>query len=109
MSRQRYEDTRSAGSSKEVPFIAGETAGQRHDRRGKRAKEDYASAAVLLEGHGWNVRLVDYGSHWIITRDRSVVEWWPSTAKCVINKKWKSGIHVHDTLQLIKVIERRFK
>ncbi len=44
----------------------------------------------------------------IIGRSRTggfLTEWWPSSAKLVIGKKWHDGIHCHDYKQALKVIE----
>jgi hypothetical protein len=34
-----------------------------------------------------------------------LVEWWPSSAKLVLNKKWGEGVHCHDYKQALRVIE----
>ncbi len=31
--------------------------------------------------------------------DGRLVEWWPSSAKLVLNKQWSKGIHCHDWQQ----------
>ena len=41
----------------------------------------------------------------IIGRSRTggfLTEWWPSSAKLVIGKKWHDGIHCHDYKQALK-------
>jgi len=52
------------------------------------------------------------GNHWQIYRpirregiqDKKVLqwaEWWPRSAKLVLGKKWRQGVHTHDVEQLI--------
>jgi len=38
-------------------------------------------------------------------KDPFLAEWWPSSAKLVLNKKWEEGIHCHDYKQALMVIE----
>src|SRR5207253_7523516 len=45
------------------------------------------------------------GHHWQIADGGFLAEWWPSSAKLVIGKKWHDGIHCHDYKQALKVIE----
>jgi hypothetical protein len=38
--------------------------------------------------------------HWQVKRGPILIEWWPRTAKMVVNKQWNKGVHVHDVTQL---------
>lgn len=50
--------------------------------------------AIKNNGHHWQFRVAGH-----------LVEWWPSSAKMVVDTKWKNGKHVHDIKQLMKEIE----
>jgi hypothetical protein len=51
------------------------------------------------------LRITNEGHHWRIADGGFLAEWWPSSAKLVIGKKWHDGIHCHDYKQALKVIE----
>ena len=54
---------------------------------------------------GLTLRITNEGHHWQIADGGFLAEWWPSSAKLVIGKKWHDGIHCHDYKQALKVIE----
>lgn len=43
-----------------------------------------------------------------MTTGTKIAEWWPSSAKLVLNKDWDNGIHTHDVDQLINELARWF-
>ena len=55
------------------------------------------------------MRITNEGHHWQITGGSLLAEWWPSSAKLVIGKKWHDGIHCHDYKQALKIIEDSYK
>jgi hypothetical protein len=59
--------------------------------------------------HGLTLRVSNEGHHWQITDGVFLAEWWPSSAKLVIGKRWHSGIHCHDHKQALGVIENAYK
>jgi len=99
----KYQDVRGVGRSSVVPYIEGESKQLRHSRRSNAANGRQDQTRARLESIGWSLVLKDHGSHWIISRDKNIVEWWPSTAKAVVNKRWRNGVHVHDVNQLIQL------
>jgi hypothetical protein len=60
-------------------------------------KENEISLHVKNEGH-----------HWIFVREQQRAEWWPSSAKMVINQQWRKGIHIHDYQQAIFELTKVF-
>ena len=44
------------------------------------------------------------GQHWLFTSGDNLVEWWPSTSKCVINKRWKSPRQVANWSKVTPVL-----
>lgn len=60
------------------------------------------SLAICNNGHHWNfVSVSPYAMF--------VVEWWPSSAKLVIQRKYNAGIHTHDAVQVMKIIGPRYE
>lgn len=107
----KYNDKRRAGPSKVAPFIEGETATERHARRATAAESSIKEFRKALLEIGWSLSIVNYGTHWIMTKHgaKNKVEWWPNTAKLVINQNWRNGIHVHDTEQVLHIIKNNKK
>jgi len=102
----KYDDHKTAGRSEVVPFIEGESTDGRHARR---LHDNYGLRGVVekwCQENNAALRIQNHNQHWIVTSGDLIAEYWPSTAKCVINKQWKRGVHVHDVHQFIGVIER---
>lgn len=98
---RRYADTESAGPSERVPFIVNEGSGERHARRLDAAKNDRVQVAAWCAAH--NARLVvrNHHQHWRLIYRGHTAEWWPSSAKLVLDGKWREGIHAHDWRQVV--------
>jgi hypothetical protein len=104
----RHRDTSTLGRSRRAPFVPGETPAERHDRRLRVALACRNRFENWLTARGLALRVANEGQHWQILRDgRQVIEWWPSSAKAVIAKKWTRGVHCHDVDQLRELIARR--
>ena len=48
------------------------------------------------------------GHHWIASKEKMIIEWWPSSAKVIVDKNWKKGVHVHDAYQFQKLLKKKF-
>ena len=106
--RKRHHDKTTAGPSAIVRYRHGESPGCRHYRR---LQTNLAAAANVEEWcreHGIVFRVSNKGHHWTFRRGRTVVEWWPSSAKLVVNKRWKDGSHVHDWKQAQTLVLQAF-
>jgi hypothetical protein len=55
---------------------------------------------------GLACRITNGGHHWQVTKGSFLAEWWPSSAKLVINKLWHDGIHCHDYKQAFEIIQK---
>lgn len=97
-------DRRSLGRSRVAPFIPGESKFDRHARRKHIACEMRAEAIAQAEQLGFAVRILNNGEHWQFSNGRTVIEWWPSSAKLVRDKKWERGVHAHDVTQVLKML-----
>lgn len=104
--RQRRPDRHSVGPSTIAPLVPGESSMQRHARRMGVALESVPAFAEWAEREGWKIEIKNNGHHWILVyQDGCLAEWWPSSAKLVIEKRWNQGWHCHDVNQVRQVLE----
>lgn len=99
--RKRYQDTRSAGRSQVVPKGVGDWR-SRHRRRLEAAVTTQELLFSWCAAQGINVQVSNQNHHWTFWRTdkaRKVVEWWPASAKLVVGREYRRGIHVHDFAQ----------
>ena len=105
----KYRDTRSLGPSEAVPFVPGEDAADRHVRRAREAVDQAKPAMVAFARFGVTLTIMNFGGHWIMTHGSRRAEWWPSSAKLVVNQKWQRGIHAHDWTQVLNYLRKVWK
>ncbi len=106
MSRRRsIPDRASAGRSRIIPYRSGEDFSIRHARRLSANLEREVEVRQWCQQRGLMLRITNEGHHWQITDGGFLAEWWPSSAKLVIGKRWQDGIHCHDYKQALKLIE----
>jgi hypothetical protein len=92
-----------------VPYRVGEGARLRHYRRLDANLGFQASVEKWCKSQGFDLRITNNGHHWQLTKDHFLAEWWPSSAKLVLNKEWDQGIHCHDYKQALAVIGNAYK
>lgn len=105
----KYSDVKSLGPSKLAPFVPGEHPRDRHDRRLSTAVSMLNNLMSWCEKVGLNVKVTNQGHHWRFTNQEWLIEWWPSSAKLVVNRKYSRGIHCHDVHQVKRVIGNLLK
>jgi hypothetical protein len=103
--RIRYVDVLSVGNSDIIPFDPNEDHRIRHARRHEEAEKSQAAMSAWCTTRKIHLEIKNFGNHWIFTAGDWVCEWWPSSAKFVVNKKWRKGIHVHDYEQVKSVLQ----
>ncbi len=113
--RKRYRDATSVGTSAICGYRKHETSRQRHKRRKQFALKSRGKLAAWCANRGLSLEVSNENRHWrIVLNGETIVQWWPPTAKCIVGRTvdgrlsrehWKSGIHVHDWKQLIKIIQ----
>lgn len=101
-------DTGSAGRSKLVPFVPGEDPGARHDRRLNANLSRQEDVREWCKVAGVRLTIKNHGHHWRFVRGKQEAEWWPSSAKLVIQRNYDRGIHVHDHLQALARLRKHF-
>lgn len=103
-------DVRSMGRSKIVPFVEGEHAKDRHERR---LRVNLETGRVEVEEWckplGVTLEIKNGGHHWIFRRDNWIAEWWPSSAKLVVGRSYGRGIHAHDWQQVTRLLSARLR
>lgn len=104
--RYRYRDKSKVGS-RLIKWLPGESASERHKRRLSLALDCRSNCEVFCGAHGIELEIKNDGHHWIFRTSRGVAEWWPSSAKLVLNKRWRNGIHVHDWEAVMGVVLAR--
>jgi hypothetical protein len=101
-------DRHSAGRSRRVPYVYGEPAEKRHERRLLAALADEKRLLTWCTREGIEINIRNEGHHWTMTRGNLLAEWWPSSAKFVWCQQWADGVHIHDTVQLLRELKKRF-
>lgn len=86
--------------------MEGETADHRHARRAEAAHASEAELRAWCDANGWTFNKHNYGTHWAFRHGDIQADWWPNTAKLVIDKRWDRGIHCHDYQQVITFLKR---
>lgn len=105
-SRKRNPDKYIIGRSSLVPYVESESWQDRHKRRKEVALQNKDKVQVWCNKHRWRLNIKNNGHHWILyTHENKMIEWFPSSGKLAIGKKWKEGIHCHDYQQLLKILE----
>lgn len=105
--RERYPDVGSVGRSRIVPFHKGEKPMERHGRRLRTNLSYRKEVEGWARRNGYALQIKNEGHHWLFERDGFVAEWWPSSAKLVLNRDYPHGLHVHDWRQAASVLAQR--
>ena len=82
---------------------------ERHSRRLAVNLSNQAKLRRWCEENDLTLQITNQGHHWQVMQNGFVAEWWPSSAKLVINKQWHAGIHCHDYEQAFQVIRNVFR
>lgn len=95
----KYSDRYRLGKSDISPYKAGETYRARHNRRKKTANDMVDVLQAFASENDMTLSVANNGHHFSLKNKVFVADWWPSTAKLVINKQWHKGFHCHDAEQ----------
>lgn len=101
----RYADARKAGNSEIVPFRKGEPPTQRHARRLSEAIKAKGLLEAALVDINVSLAVHNEAQHWLFS-GAVRAEWWPATAKLVIDRKYSRGIHCHDWTQVVRELKK---
>ena len=106
--RKSIRDRASVGRSSIIPYRRGENFKARHSRRLASNLQNETKLRQWCQQNGLALRITNEGHHWQVMEGGFVAEWWPSSAKLVINKRWHDGIHCHDYKQALGVIQKAY-
>lgn len=102
----KYRDKTSCKHKSEIiNYKPNEAYKDRHLRRLNKNKEHLDLFRKWCKTAKAKFKLFNNGEHWKVEYNENTFDWWPRSAKLIINQKWKRGVHVHDYTQLIKFIE----
>lgn len=100
-------DRHRAGRSKLVPYHEGEPPADRHARRLQaNVEQGRTEVERWCEEQGVGFEVKNGGHHWIFRRGDWIAEWWPSSAKLVVQRCYGDGMHVHDWKQAMRLLAR---
>jgi hypothetical protein len=79
----------------------------RHKIRKRRAVSNDRNAGLAFASLGAWLRIANDGHHWTIAFPKGsprVAEWWPSSAKLVLDRQYTRGIHAHTWQQVFSFL-----
>ena len=82
---------------------------QRRERRMERTSRLEEQARVWAEGHGCSLRVLNDGHHWLFQKPGFVAEWWPSSAKLVVNRDYGSDIQAPHWADVVAALAEHFR
>lgn len=88
-----------------APLDPHEYMRQRRERRLNRNTSAAQQAKIWADQKGFTCRIHNDGHHWIWQKAGLVAEWWPSSAKLVLNRKYDRSFQVHDWTGVIPFLE----
>lgn len=104
---RRRSPMQGAPRSEICPFVPGEAAGDRHQRRMETAVEMEARARRELNDRDPDLVLVVHagGSHWQVKEGRRIVaQWWPQSGRFVPGERYGEARKAHDVEQMLRLI-----
>lgn len=91
----------------EIGDLYKELKKERQDRRQKRMNRcltDSKLFAAFCVAEGYELKIKNEGHHWIIKTKNHVIEWYPSSAKYILDRDYKNIKHIWKVDQLVKKI-----
>ena len=85
----KYDDRTSAGRSQACPYRPGEHSSECHTRRLRTGLKDKDTMAAWCQEHGLALTVANQGHHWQVRGDGFKADWWPSSAKLVMQGRWE--------------------
>ena len=108
VNKKANKDLEGMGRSQLIPRRRHEFAMERHTRRKKVNFNMRERVDEFIKQHGLKLAITNENHHWQITQPDQdwQVDWWPSSAKLVVDKRWKYGVHCHDVEQFITAMTK---
>jgi hypothetical protein len=90
-----------------IPLEPREYMRRRRERRLERNAKAADQAKTWADRHGFNFRVNNEGHHWMWQKGGFVAEWWPSSAKLVLNRDYARSFHAHNWTVVIPFLENQ--
>lgn len=88
------------------PALAPEDYKQRRrERRMGRTLQSEAVVRAWAERHGFALRVLNGGHHWLLEKGDIVAEWWPSSAKLALNRDYLRDYHAAHWTDVTAVLQ----
>ena len=79
---------------------------RRRERRMQRTLQSEAAVRGWAEQHGFALRVLNSGHHWMLEKPGMLAEWWPSSAKLALNRDYLRTFHAPHWSEVVLVLER---
>jgi hypothetical protein len=83
----------------------GEYKRRRRERRMERTLHSEAVVRGWAEQHGFTLRVLNNGHHWILEKPGIFAEWWPSSAKLALNRDYLRTLHTPHWSDVVMALE----
>jgi hypothetical protein len=93
---------------KPVVLAPDESMRQRRARRMDRTARNESQVHDWARRHGCTLRVLNDGHHWLFEKGGFVAEWWPSSAKLVLNRDYTRDHHAPHWHDVQRVLDRHF-
>ena len=106
--RKRYSDVIHVKPTNGKPRINADWK-SRHISRKDSANRDLRNAGLAFAILSAWLVVKNEGRHWQIWFPKGRVklcEWWPASAKLVVDQQWKQGVHVHRWQDVFRVVRQ---
>lgn len=103
--RKRKRDRFKINAKQGQKFGPNDSFRERHKKRKQEANRLHLSAGLAFLHLGAWLKVSNDGHHWSIVKPGGLNwQWWPSTAKLVIDEDWNSGIHIHTWQDIFRLL-----
>ncbi len=89
----------------ERPFNVKAAIRRRRERRMDRNLALERTARQWADKQGFEFAIHNDGHHWVLKKPGLFVEWWPSSAKLVLNRDYLHDFHIHDWQQVVAKLQ----
>jgi hypothetical protein len=78
---------------------------QRRERRMQRTASLEEQVTAWAEMQGLSLRVLNDGHHWVFQKPGFMAEWWPSSAKLVVNRDYGRDIHAPHWAEVMNALQ----
>jgi hypothetical protein len=71
----------------------------------ERTSHQEAQVRAWVEQRGCSLRVLNAGHHWLLQKLGFMAEWWPSSAKLVVNREYHRDQHAPHWADVVAVLQ----